>query len=122
MGRHAQTKGSAGKAAGASGQPEGALMIDVDAFEGEAPARIDLRNPAPFGYRIAATLGLVALIDRADSAMVGGVLPKLQDDFGFSDGVAGILLSAPSVAALLLVVPAGRLADTRSRKTVLSIV
>jgi MFS family permease len=84
--------------------------------------RIDLRNPAPFGYGITITLGLIALVDRADSALVGGILPTLQSYFGFGDAWAGIVLSAPSIAALLLVVPAGRLADTRSRKTVLSVV
>ena len=99
-----------------------AVRIQVEGSEGEGPRKIDLANPAPFGYSIAFTLGLVALIDRADSAMVGGLLPTLQEYFGFGDTAAGILLSAPSVAALLLVVPAGRLADTRSRKMVLSVV
>ena len=98
------------------------VRIEVEGFEGEGTRKIDLANPAPFGYSIAFTLGLVALIDRADSAIVGGLLPTLQEYFGFGDTAAGILLSAPSVAALLLVVPAGRLADTRSRKVVLSVV
>jgi len=98
------------------------ILVDVDAFEGESPRRIDLRNPAPFGFSIAFTLGLVALVDRADSAMIGGVLPTLQDYFGFGDLWAGLLLSAPSIAALVLVIPAGRLADTRTRKTVIAAV
>ena len=119
MGRHARDEGTtAGDGATATAE----VPYEVEAFEGEAKRKIDLANPAPFGYSIAFTLGLIALIDRADSAMVGGVLPTLQDYFGFSDRMAGLLLSAPSVAALILVVPAGRFADTRSRKLLLSIV
>jgi MFS family permease len=119
MGRHARDEGSTG-AEGATVTQE--VPYEVEAFEGEGKRKIDLANPAPFGYSIAFTLGLVALVDRADSALVGGVLPTLQDYFGFGDLAAGFLLSAPSVAALLLVVPAGRFADTGSRKMLLSIV
>src|SRR6478609_288032 len=123
MGRHARQDDSTSDAGGGAATAiEDPIVIEVDAFEGEAPRKINLRNPAPFGYTTAVTLGLVALVDRADSAMVGGVLPTLQDYFGFGDGMAGVLLSAPSLAALLLVVPAGRLADTKSRKRLLSVV
>lgn len=116
MGRHERKDDAGGGTATAE------VPYEVEAFEGEPKRKINLANPAPFGYSMAFTLGLIALVDRADSAMVGGVLPTLQDYFGFSDRMAGLLLSAPSVAALILVVPAGRLADTRSRKMVLSIV
>ena len=46
-----------------------AVRIQVEGSEGEGPRKIDLANPAPFGYSIAFTLGLVALIDRAESAV-----------------------------------------------------
>jgi len=102
--------------------PSGRVEVEVDAFPGKAPVRIKLGAGAPFGWAPAITLGLVALVDRADSALLGGVLEDLQNDFGFSDSVAGLLLSASSIAALLLVVPAGRLADTRKRTTLISVV
>src|SRR6478609_1923838 len=121
MGRHASTDPQPSEGVG-DGIADGPLLIQVDAFEGQPPREIDLRNPAPFGYTTAVTLGLVALVDRADSAMVGGLIPTLQKYFGFGDFMAGILLSAPSLAALLLVVPAGRLADTKSRRNLLSVV
>jgi MFS family permease len=106
----------------AAGGGASSTDIEVQAFVGRPPQNVDLSNPAPFGFRIAVALGLVAMVDRADSALVGGVLPTLQEYFGISDFTAGILLSAPSVAALLLVVPAGRLADTRNRKALMAIV
>jgi predicted MFS family arabinose efflux permease len=106
----------------ASGGASSTTEVEIQAFVGRPSQKVDLADPAPFGFRIAIALGLVALVDRADSALVGGVLPTLQEYFGISDFTAGILLSAPSVAALLLVVPAGRLADTRNRKALMAIV
>jgi len=123
MARDAAGSGSAASQQGeAPGGAVDVIEVEVDAFEGRPPVKVNLANPAPFGYSIAATLGLIALVDRADSALVGGLLPTLQDYFGFGDFAAALLLSTPSVAALLLVIPAGRLADTRSRKTVLAVV
>jgi MFS family permease len=97
-------------------------LLDVEPYPGRGLRRIDLRSAAPFGWTPAVVLGVVALVERADSALVGAVLPKLQEDFGFGDFTAGVLQSAPAVAALLLVGLAGRLADTRNRKNVLAVV
>jgi MFS family permease len=119
---HAPDDRTASAAGAADPGALGPVEVEVEPYPGHGRKRIDLRNPAPFGWTPAVALGFVALVDRADSAMVGGVLKTLQEDFGFSDATAGILLSAPSVAALLLVVLAGKLADTRSRKNVLVVV
>ena len=97
-------------------------QLDVEPYAGRGSRRIDLRSAAPFGWTPAVVLGVVALVERADSALVGAVLPHLQEDFGFGDLMAGALNSAPALAALLLVGLAGRLADTRNRKNVLSVV
>lgn len=103
--------------------PEGGgSRLRIDAFPGRRPVDVDLTKAAPFGWWPAIALGMVALVDRADAAVIGGVLKDLQDQFGFSDTTAGWLLSAPSIAALVLVIPAGRAADTRNRKLLIAAV
>ena len=99
-----------------------AHLIEVDPYEGHGSRRIDLRTAAPFGWTPVVVLGVVAMVERADNAIVGAVLPKLQEEFGFGDFTAGLLHAGPTVAALLLVGVAGRLADTRKRKNLLAAV
>ncbi len=110
-----------------SSQTSGATMVsefeaEIEAFPGRGLRKIDLRKAAPFGWTPAVLLGFVAAIDRADQTILGGALEKLKEEFGFNDFVAGILLSAPTIAALALVIPAGRFADRRNRTILLSIV
>ena len=95
---------------------------EMEAFPGKGLRKVDLRKAAPFGWTPAVLLGFVAAIDRADQTILGGALEKLKEEFGFNDFVAGILLSAPTIAALLLVIPAGRFADRRNRTTLITIV
>ncbi len=95
---------------------------EMEAFPGKGLRKVDLRKAAPFGWTPAVLLGFVAAIDRADQTILGGALEKLKEEFGFNDFVAGILLSAPTIAALFLVIPAGRFADRRNRTILISIV
>ncbi len=92
------------------------VTVEVTPFDGRPPVRVSLRDPSPFGWWPALLLAFVGMVDRLDSSLVGGVLTKIQDEFGFSDFVAGFLFSAPVIAAALLVIPAGVLAD-RGRRT-----
>lgn len=60
-----------------------------------------------YGRRPAFVLAAVGFID----AIERGILPGAQDDLGFSDFQGGLLGSAVIVASLVMVLPAGYLAD-----------
>ncbi len=96
--------------------------IEVEAFLGRPPVAIDVTRTAPFGWKPALILALVAFVDRADAGLVSGVLERLKAEFGFGDAVAGFLLAAPVFAAALLLIPAGVLADTGRRTRILAVV
>lgn len=96
--------------------------VELQAFEKGGVQRVDTRAIAPFGWNVAIILALVAFIDKAEASIVGGVLESLKEDWGFSDAVGGLLLSAPIFASILLIIPAGILADTRPRKNILVVV
>ena len=96
--------------------------VEMEAFPGRGPRRINLKKAAPFGWTSAIMLGGVGLVDRAENTVLAGSLSALKEEFGINELQTGILLSAPSIAALLLVVPAGKFADTRNRTWILSIV
>ena len=57
-------------------------------------------------------IALVAFIDRVEFNLVAGALPAIQDHFGFGDTLAGAIPTAAAVAGVVLLLPAGRLADT----------
>ncbi len=67
-------------------------------------------------------LVLVNFIDGAETFVLPGTLSLLQDDFGFSDTWAGSLATAAAIAGLVVVIPAGYLADHFRRTRVLGIV
>ena len=96
--------------------------VEMEAFPGRGPRRINLKKAAPFGWTSAIMLGGIGLVDRADNTVLAGSLSALKEEFEISELLTGVLLSAPSIAALLLVVPAGKFADTRNRTWILSIV
>lgn len=96
--------------------------VEMEAFPGRGPRRINLKKAAPFGWTSAIMLGGIGLVDRADNTVLAGSLSALKEEFDISELLTGVLLSAPSIAALLLVVPAGKFADTRNRTWILSIV
>ncbi len=97
-------------------------LVELDAFVGRPPVVVDVARAAPFGWKPALVLALVAFVDRADAGLVSGVLERLKADFGFGDAVAGLLLAAPVFAAAILLIPAGVLADTGRRTRILAVV
>jgi MFS family permease len=76
----------------------------------------------PWGAAPAAILTLVVLVDAIDQGIVPGVLPLLQDDWGFSDLWAGAIPTAALVIGFVALVPAGWMADHLVRVRVLAVV
>lgn len=77
---------------------------------------------APYGLRPAAVLTSVAFVDGAESSVVIGALPLLQDEWGFSDTWGGALATAAAIAGLFALVPAGWMADHLRRGHLLGFV
>jgi MFS family permease len=77
---------------------------------------------APLGWWPAILLMLIALLDRIETNLVAGALPALQAEWGFNDTLAGAIPGAASIAGLLLLLPAGHLADRANRTKVLAVV
>jgi len=102
--------------------PEQQKIIEIQAYESGPRSVVDIAKRAPFGWWPAVIIALVAFIDKAESAVTLGAAASLQEEFGFDDAFLGVLASAPIVASLFFVIPAGRWADTRNRKNMLAIV
>jgi MFS family permease len=75
-----------------------------------------------YGRRPARVLAAVAFIDAVDRGILPGVLTKVQDDLGFSDTQAGILGTAFVLTGVLVVLPAGYLADRYVRTRIIAVV
>lgn len=73
-----------------------------------------------YGARPLVALCLVGLVDAVDRGVLPGVLPAIQRELHFDDQTAGYLNSALIVAALLLAVPGGLLADRTDRRVLMS--
>lgn len=73
-----------------------------------------------YGKRPLVALCLVGLVDAVDRGVVPAVLPAIQRDLGFSDFEGGLLNTALIVAALLLAVPGGLLADRSDRRVLMA--
>lgn len=84
-------------------------------FPGRPPVSVRRGAPAPFGWWPAVCIALVAAIDRIEYNLLAGALPKIQEEFGFGDAAGGAIATAGSLAAVILLLPAGRLADTARR-------
>src|SRR6187551_3671626 len=97
-------------------------LVQVEAFPGRPPTTVDLGRSAPFGWWPAVVVALVAFIDRVEFNLVAGALPAIQDHFGFGDTMAGAIPTAAAVAGVVLLLPAGRLADTGRRTTIIGLV
>jgi MFS family permease len=69
-----------------------------------------------YGKRPLVVLCLVGLVDAVDRGVVPAVIEAIQRDLGFSDFEGGLLNTALIVAALLLAVPGGLLADRSDRR------
>src|SRR5688572_24919037 len=88
---------------------------EITAYAGRPPVPVRRGRAAPFGWWPAVCIGLVALVDRVEYNLLAGALPAIQREFGFDDGAAGAIATAGAIAAVLLLLPAGKLADTGRR-------
>lgn len=70
----------------------------------------------PHGRLPLAVLALLGLVEGVEKRVLPAVLSLVQDDLRFSDFQAGLLDTAIIVAALLVAVPAGVLADRVDRR------
>ncbi|TNC33215.1 MFS transporter [Mumia zhuanghuii] len=96
--------------------------VPLTAFVGRPPMDVDLARPVPFGWWAAVVIALVAFIDRIEVNLIAGALPAIQEEFGFSDTWAGAIPTAASLAAVVLLLPAGRLADKGRRTWIVALV
>lgn len=74
------------------------------------------RGWGPYGKLPLVALALVGLVEGVERRVLPAVLSLVQDDLGFSDFQAGLLDTAIIIAALLVAVPAGVLADRVDRR------
>jgi MFS family permease len=99
---------------------ESEQIKQVTAYEGRAPVAVRRGAGAPFGWWPAICIALVAAIDRIEYNLLAGALPTIQREFGFSDSQGGAIATAGAIAAIVLLLPAGKLADTGKRTWTIS--
>ncbi len=73
-----------------------------------------------YGKRPLVVLCLVGLVDAIDRGILPAVIEPVQRELGFSDFQSGLLYTALIVAALLVAIPGGALADRSDRRTLMS--
>ncbi len=83
-----------------------------------------MTTPAPsrwggYGRGPLAVLCLVGLVDAFDRGVVPAVIEAIQRDLGFSDFEGGLLNTSLILAALLLAVPGGLIADRTDRRVLM---
>jgi MFS family permease len=61
----------------------------------------------------------ISLVDRIETSVVPGVLPLLQEEWGFGDTAGGAIPTAGAIAGILVALPAGYLADRVNRTRLL---
>ncbi|MFI7610650.1 MFS transporter [Nonomuraea terrae] len=83
---------------------------------------IDAQSRAPFGWAPLVVLFIVGLVDRIEHNLLSGVLPLIQAEWGFSDTAAGSIPTAAALAAAIVALPAGFLADRFSRTRIIAVV
>ncbi len=81
-----------------------------------------LRRWGPYGLAPVLVLVAASFIDGMEANFIPGVLSLLQDEFHFGDTAAGAIPTAMAIAGLLVMLPAGYLADRTNRKRLLAIV
>ncbi|MEU7002497.1 MFS transporter [Nonomuraea sp. NPDC046570] len=102
-------------------------MVDTRAtarrmFGTPPPGGISADSRAPYGWAPLVVLFIVGLVDRIEFNLLSGVLPLIQKEWGFSDTAAGSIPTAAALAAVLVSLPAGYLADRRDRTRILAFV
>ncbi|MEV0899904.1 MFS transporter [Actinoplanes sp. NPDC049802] len=99
---------------------ESGHIKEVTAYPGRPPVPVRRGAGAPFGWWPAICVALVAAIDRIEYNLLAGALPTIQKEFGFSDSAGGAIATAGALAAIVLLLPAGKLADTGKRTWTIS--
>ncbi|GAB3854215.1 MFS transporter [Dactylosporangium cerinum] len=94
----------------------------VDAFAGRPPVAVRPAATAPLGWWPAICVALVAFVDRVEYNLLAGVVPQIQAEFGLSDKAVGAIPTAGAIAGVVLLLPAGRLADTGRRNWIIAAV
>ncbi|MEV4800633.1 MFS transporter [Nonomuraea sp. NPDC049421] len=94
----------------------------VGTFGSPRTGTIDARSRAPFGWAPLVVLFIVGLVDRMEANLLSGVLPVIQREWHFSDTAAGSIPTAAALAAAVVALPAGYLADRFSRTRIIAIV
>ncbi|GGO78161.1 MFS transporter [Nonomuraea cavernae] len=94
----------------------------VGTFGSHRTGEIDADKPAPFGWAPLVVLFIVGLVDRIEYNLLSGVLPLVQQEWGFSDTAAGSIPTAAALAGALVALPAGYLADRRNRTRIIATV
>lgn len=102
--------------------PSGGGTVEMAVFAKRPARTVDLTKAAPLGWWPAIVVALVAFVDRIELNLISGALPAIQDHFGFSDTAGGAIPTAASIAAAVLLLPAGRLADRAPRVVTIAIV
>ncbi|GAA2401267.1 MFS transporter [Nonomuraea africana] len=97
-------------------------MVATRLFGNPPPTGIDADSRAPYGWAPLIVLFVVGLVDRVEHNLLSGVLPHVQAEWGFSDTAAGSIPTASALAAAIVAIPAGYLADRVSRTRILAIV
>lgn len=104
-----------------AGTDRGGTVL-VDAFAGRPPVPVRPGATAPLGWWPAICVALVAFVDRVEYNLLAGVVPQIQEEFGLSDKAVGAIPTAGAVAGVVLLLPAGRLADTGRRNWIIAAV
>ena len=73
-----------------------------------------------YGKRPLVALCLVGLVDAVDRGVLPAVIEPVQNELGFSDFESGLLYTSLIVAALLIAVPGGALADRHDRRKLMA--
>jgi MFS family permease len=104
---------------------DGSAVVEPDLVD---PDMADLRDRLradprlPYGWRPVIVLMLVTLVDRVETSLVAGVLPLLQEEWGFGDTLGGAIPTAAAIAGILVTLPAGYLADRKDRRRLIAVV
>ncbi|MEV4840449.1 MFS transporter [Nonomuraea sp. NPDC049486] len=89
---------------------------------GRGPRRVRLDAAAPFGWWPAICVALIAFVDRVEYNLMAGALADIQRDLGFGDTAGGAIATSAALAGVILLIPAGRLADHGRRTWTLFLV
>ena len=73
-----------------------------------------------YGRRPLVALCLVGLVDAVDRGVLPAVIEPVQNELGFSDLESGLLYTSLIVAALLIAVPGGAMADKHDRRRLMA--